>query len=359
MYNNQLKSLLFLAGLISFTNVSAVTVYSSEDSSVDVYGSVRLQVEDVSVDQARAGEDDSYNGLRDAYSRFGIKASTAIGDDITLGAKIEVPYNLAELKAEDPTFFEGFYKQNNGPRLYNVYASSKKYGSVTFGKQWLAYYNNISYPVDYFSSIYTGYATHASFRREALTYTSPTFSGFSGTISGVDLTDGGGTSYLDTMQYAASYAKGAFAFALAYQDTHDDRADLIGVSASYTTGPWRFASKVEQLKSNSSVDENKDPLVYNVYGSYTVNQWTLKAMYANGDGKEGKNDEAGAFFIGDSYQLGIDYQYSDKIKFFADCFYEENSYAIATHNNDSFETLADYQTKSNGTVFSVGARVDF
>jgi predicted porin len=357
------NTLLFLVSLMSFTNVFAVTVYSSEDSSIDVYGSLRLQVESVSVDQARAGEDDSYSGLRDDYSRFGIKASTSVSDDITLGAKIEIPYNLAELKSEDPTFFEGSYKQSNGPRIYNVYASSETYGSITFGKQWLAYYNNIGYPVDYFSSIYTGYATHASFRREALTYTSPTFSGFSGTVSGVDLTDGSGTSYLDTMQYAVSYAKGSFAAAIAYQDTHNNRANLIGVSASYTTGPWRFASKVEQLQSGSGVETNKDPLIYNVYGSYTVNQWTLKAMYANGDGKAGDSSQADnegdAFFIGDSYQLGVDFQYSDNIMFFADYFYEENSYAIATHNNDSFETLADYQAKSNGTAFSVGARVDF
>lgn len=41
--------------------------------------------------------------------------------------------------------------------------------------------------------------------------------------------------------------------AIAYQDTHDDRADLVGISASYTTGPWRFATKVEQLQSNSTI----------------------------------------------------------------------------------------------------------
>ncbi|MDB2705714.1 porin [Pseudomonadota bacterium] len=361
MYKYQFKFLLFFTSLAGITNIFAANIYSSEDSSIDVYGSLRLQGEYVSADEVRAGEDDSYSGLRDAYSRFGIKASTSISNDITLAAKLEVPFNLAKLRVQDPTFFDGFYKDSssNAPRIYQVTASSKTYGSINFGKQWLAYYNNITYPVDYFSSFYSGYATYSTFRREALTYTSPTFSGFSGVISGVDLTDANGTNYLDTMQYAASYAKGPITFAVAYQDTHDDRANLIGVSASYTTGPWRFASKVEQLQSNSSVVENKDPTLFNVYGSYTVNKWTIKAMYANGDGKEGKNGEGDAFFIGDSYQLGVDYQYDDKIKFFAEYFYEQNSYAIYTPNSKSFEPLANYQTEANGNAFSLGARFDF
>lgn len=59
--------------------------------------------------------------------------------------------------------------------------------------------------MDYFSSFYSGFATHATFRREALTYISPAFSGMKATLSGVDLTSGDGTDYLDTMQYAFSY----------------------------------------------------------------------------------------------------------------------------------------------------------
>jgi hypothetical protein len=360
---NKFQSILFVGSLVSCTNVFAVNIYSTEDSTIDINGSLRIQAESVSVDQGAVPHDDSYSGLRDAYSGFGVSASTTVGGGITLGTAVDFTYNSAELRAEDPSFFEGSYKENDSKKIYNIYASSDKYGSITWGKQWLAYYNNIGYPVDYFSSYYSGFATHAAFRREALTYTTPTVAGFSGTVSGVDFTDSAGTSYLDTMQYVVSYAKGDITAAIAYQDTHDNRANLIGASASYTTGPWRFATKVEQLRSGSGVETNKDPLIYNVYGSYTVNQWTFKAMFANGDGKEGDSNQADnegdAFFIGDSYELGVDYQYSDKIKFFVDYFYEENSYAISPLNNDTYELLADYQTKSHGTVFSVGTHIAF
>lgn len=337
----------------------SVNSIAAEDSSVEAYGSLRLQGEHVSVDDAIAGEDDSYNGLRDAYSRFGVKASTDLGNGVALSAKLEIPFNMAKLRLEDPTFFQGFYKGNSDPRLYKISLTNEEYGSLSFGRQWLAYYNNIAYPVDYFSSFYSGFATHAIFRREALTYISPAFSGMKATISGVDLTAGDGTDYLDTMQYAFSYTGDALSMAIAYQDAHDDRADLLGISASYTTGPWRFAAKVEQLQSNSNVTENKDPLVYNLYGSYTMNKYTFKAMYANGDGNEDKNDEVDAFFIGDSYQLGVDYQYNESLMFFIDYFFEENSYAVYTPDSSSYETLAPYQSHSDGRAVSVGIRFDF
>lgn len=357
----KIQLLLFLISLVGFTDVFAANIYSSNDSSIDVYGSLRMHGGYATVNQARAGESNSYSTLRDAYSRFGIKGSTSIGNDITLGAQLEMPFNLPKMRVEDPPFFDGFYKhkKSNSPRIYKVSASSPTFGSIAFGKQWLAYYNIISYPVDYFSTFHSGYATYATFRREALTYISPTFSGFSATVSAVDLTHLNGTSYLDTMQYAVSYTKGPIAIAVAYQDTHDDRANLIGASASYTTGPWRFAGKIEQLLSNRSVIENKDPIVFNIYGSYTVSQWTIKAMYANGDGKSGKNGETDAFFIGDSYQIGVDYQYDNNIKIFAEYFYEQNSYTIYTPNSKSFEPLANYQAESDGKSFSLGARYDF
>lgn len=323
------------------------------------YGSLRLQVESVSVDQAIEGEDDSYTGLRDAYSRVGIKATGNIKDGASWGAVVELPINLPELNIEDPTFFEGFYKSNRGPRLYNISASNREYGSLKYGKQWLAYYNYIAYPVDYFSSFFAGFATDARFRREALTYSSPDFSGFTATISGIDLTHGEGTSYLDTMQYAASYKVGSFTVAIAYQDTHDDLANLLGVSAAYTTGPWRFATKIEQLYSNDSVTQNVDPVTYNLYASYTMDKFVFKGMFANGDGEPGNNDEPSTFLIGHTYHFGIDYQYKDNLMFFTEYFYEQSGYAIYTPDSVAFTPLSGYQDESNGHAIAIGVRFDF
>jgi len=353
MKNKLLKIMMYYL-ILSTTNILADTGFM-----LTPYASLRLQAESVSVDQAIAGQDTSYKGLRDAYSRIGIKASSVLQNGTLLSATIEFPVNFAELKVEDPSFFEGFYKDNDDPRLYNISITNDEFGSLQLGKQWLTYYNHIAYPVDYFSSFYSGFATHATFRREALTYTTPVFSGLAVSISGVDLTDGSGTDYLDTMQYAASYNKNALSVALAYQDTVGNRANLIGLSASYTAKPWRFATKVEQLRSNNTVTMNKDPVIFNVYGSYTKDKFTFKAMYANGDGSAGNNDEADAFFIGDSYQFGIDYQYNDELLIFTEYFYEGNGYAIYTPNSKSFSPLAGYQVNTDGQAVVIGARYDF
>ena len=347
----------------SLIPLSMVVSANSYALDVEAYGSLRMQGEFVSVDSvsaanAAAGEDDSYAAFRDAYSRIGVKASKSF-EDINVSAKLEFPINLPQMQAEDPSFFEGFYKDNNSPRVASIGISNDSFGSLTYGMQWLAYYNNIAYPVDYFSSFYSGFATHATFRREALTYSSPSFSGLQFTASGVDMTDGGGTNYLDTQQYALSYSLENFSTAIAYQDTHDNRADLLGISASYTTGPWRFAAKYEQLQSNNTVVTNKDPAIYNLYASYTMDKLTFKALYSEGDGDTGNNDEGDAFFIGSSYHLGMDYQHQDNLKFFVEYFYEENGYAIYTPDSESFNPLAGYQADSDGTAIAVGVRYDF
>jgi predicted porin len=329
--------------------------------TVEPYGSLRIQAEQVSVDQARAGEDDSYSGFRDAYSRFGVNASYPLANGTTLGGKIEIPFNTAQMKVEDPSFFQESYKNdevNNAPRVYKLTASGN-WGSAAIGKQWLAYYNNIGYPVDYFSSIYSGYATYATFRREAVTYTTPTFSGFSLTGSAVDMVDGGGEAYLDTNQFALSYAMDGLNMALAYQDSIDTKADLLGASASYKTGPWRFATKIEQFDSTAGTT-NPDPLLYNLYASYKLNNYTFKAHYAKGDTSlDSDTGETSAFFQGDTYQLGADYQYTKNLKVFVEYFYEERAYAIYLPDSVSSASLSDYHADTNGSALLVGARYDF
>jgi predicted porin len=333
--------------------------------TVEPYGSLRIQAEQVSVDQAKsATEDDSYSGVKDAYSRFGVKASYPLANGTTLGGKIEIPFNLAQMQAEDPSFFQEFYKEsgvNNAPRVYKLTASGN-WGSAAIGKQWLTYYNKIGYPVDYFSSFYSGFATHATFRREAVTYNSPSFSGVKFAVSAVDMGDNAQYDYLDTMQYAITYNNDGLSLAAAYEDRSDQAVatgstqndatdnDLWGVSAAYTTGPWRFATKYEVLENDGPID---DQVVKNIYTSYNMGKYTFKAHYAVGDEEAG----GGAFFSGSSYQLGTDYQYTKNLKVFMEYFYEENGYAIYTQDAEKFSPLGG--SSSNGSALLVGARYDF
>lgn len=325
---------------------------------VTPYGSLRIQTEAVSVDEAKPGEDDSFTALRDAYSRLGVSAAYKDLDWVDLNATVEFPINSALLRAEDPTFFQAYYKGNNKPRVADITATTENLGSLRVGTQWLAYYNTVAYPVDYFSSYYSGWATQATFRRDAVTYTTPGMAGLTATVSAVDLTHEAGSNYLDTMQYALSWVLGDMTLGLAYQDTEQDtgdNADQAGASLAYVIGGWRFAAKVEQLLTNSDTVQDDDPVTYNLYGSYNWNKYTVRAMFANGE----ESDEPAAFFQGDSYQLGLDYQYSEKLKLFADYFYEELGYAIYTPNARFDDILAGYHADSDGQAISVGLRYDF
>jgi hypothetical protein len=335
---------------------SAICLASSPvfaELTVEPYGSIRAQAESVSVDQvtadqATAGENDSYTGIKDAYSRFGVIATYPLSNGTTLGAKLEIPFNIQKMQAEDPSYFD-----DNSPRVYKLTATGD-WGSAAIGKQWLAYYNAIAYPVDYFSSFYSGFATYASFRREAVTYTTPSFAGFSATASMVDMVDGGDESLLDTTQASLNYSLDGLDLALAYQDSYNGQADLLGASAAYTTGPWRFATKVEQLDSPAGTVD-ADPMMYNMYASYQLKNYTFKAHYAKGD----VSDDGGAYFQGDSYHLGADYQYTKNLKVFVEYFYEERGYAIYPENADTYDALGGYQDVTNGSALAIGARYDF
>ena len=325
---------------------------------VTPYGSLRIQSEAVSVDEAQPGEDDSYSGLRDAYSRLGVTANYNDIDNLKISATVEFPINSARLRAEDPTFFQESYKGNNKPRVADITATHDSFGSLRVGTQWLTYYNNVAYPLDFFSSFYSGYATQSTFRRDAVTYQTPSMGGFTATVSGVDLTDQQGTSFLDTLQYALGYAVNDWSVGLGYQDSEQDsanHADQMGISAAWSPGNWRFAAKIEQLLTNDDTVQDDDPVTYNLLGSYSWDKYTLRAMIAHGE----ESDEADAFFQGDSAQVGLDYRHTENLKFFAEYFYEELGYAIYTPNSESFNPLAGYQVESDGQVFTVGMRFDF
>lgn len=345
-----MKKLLILA-----TSAAILPGTAMAELTTDAYASLRMQAESVSVDKvATAGDDKSYAGFKDAYSRFGVSASYPLSNGTTLGAKLEIPFNTAQMKAGDPSYFEGFYKENTSPRIAKITASGD-WGSVALGKQWLAYYNYIGYPVDYFSSYYSGFATHATFRREAATYTSPSFNGFNFVVSAVDMVDTTGGDYLDTMQYVISYSNDGLSLAASLEDRGEDAGDntLMGMSAVYTTGPWRFAMKLEEWENTTAGVDNQT--IKNIYASYNMGKYTLKAHYAVGDEETG----GGAFFTGGSTHLGLDYQYTKNFKVFAEYFTEENAYAIYTEDADAFDPMGGYGTNTNGKAFAIGARYDF
>lgn len=324
--------------------------------TVDAYGSLRIQAESVSIDQLSStsqglGDNDSYASLRDAYSRFGVSASYPLNNGTTLGAQIEIPFNSAELKINDPTGFSAYYKDpdsldHNYPRLYK-FSASGDWGSVDIGKQWLPFYSYVNSPVDYFSSFYSGWSSYAYFRREAITYTSPNFTGLNFAVSAVDISDSNESSYLDSMQYAVSYTNSGLTISAALEDQEKEigGTETFGLTVAYTTGPWRFVTKYEETENNVSI--------YNLYGSYNKGKYTFKAHISEGD--------KGGYAPETVIHLGTDYQYSINLMFFAEYFYEDVAYAILPDKSIG-DYLQDNGYASYGQdaqAIAIGARYDF
>lgn len=297
----------------------------------DAYGSLRLGVEVVNPD---GNVNDDYSGLRDAYSRVGIKFSEVVVPDWTASAHLELPLDLANLDVHDPS------SQTNNLRIGKVQLASP-YGTLWFGRGWMAYYNAIAYPVDYFSSYYSGWATLTTFRnQDTWYYASPNFSGFSFAVAS---TSDNGAETKNRNQYTATYAADGLTVSVGLDDNANDRDTSIkGVAASYTTGPWYVAAKYEEIDTVPANEGHAANLLiqYAIDGKNTV-----RGMIADVDAWGGFGDTV--------VHLGWDHQYNDDLKVFLEYYMEESTAAITTSKH-SFTGVAN-----GGQVFTAGVRYDF
>jgi len=328
-----MKSAFFLLFLTAAFPTVAYAQADSGESATDLtlYGSFRVHATVTTVDEAREGKDETEFSLTDAYSRVGAKLDFGLGET-TVSVKTELGLNLADLEIGDPSFFD-----DEDLRIYSVKASGD-WGSVTVGKDWLPYYNNVGYPVDYFSSIYAGYTTYAFFRERMIAYTSPSIGGVSGTLARIVRTGGGPSGWHGTI----SYAKDGLTLAAGTEDMEAGVADTWGASASYTTGPWYLAAKFE--------DQDGRGAIYNGFVQRSFDKWTAKLGVGVGDQ-----------YSGQTLHAGVDYQLSGKWNLFAEAYSEEENYAILF---DGAERSSDYLgaggfgAAQNGKAILVGVRLD-
>ena len=301
---------------------------------VDPYGSLRLGVEAVSPD---GNVDDDYTGFRDAYSRVGLNVSQALQDEWTISAKVEIPLDLANFDVHSPD------NNTDHLRVAKIQIASPL-GTLWYGKGWMAYYNAIAYPVDYFSSYYSGWATPTTFRRQdTLYYSSPSFGGFS--VSAATTNDNGGISQ-NRNQYTASYSNSGLTISAGLDDNTGDTADsIMGLAVSYTTGAWYAAAKYEEMDTN---DANDGGTAMNLLLQYALDDKnTLRGMIADVD-----LPNWGGY--GDTVvHVGWDHQYNSDLKVFLEYYMEESTAAIST-SNDSFSGVTN-----GGQVVTAGVRYDF
>jgi predicted porin len=130
----------------------APTVVAADPVEFDFYGSLRLQYEAVDPDGAS-----SYTGFRDAYSRIGFNANAPLAQGMNAFAQLELPLDLANGAVQDP------YDNDEDIRIARIGVDTG-FGTFIYGQDWMPYYNAIAFPVDMFSSYYSGFATFTAFR---------------------------------------------------------------------------------------------------------------------------------------------------------------------------------------------------
>jgi predicted porin len=337
-----------LAGCVAWTDVAA-----QDAPSVDFYASLRTQIEAVSPD--RGDRLDSYVGFRDAYSRVGIKVEYPLGAELALTGHLELPVDSANFRMRDP-YDQGDARRSHGERIRLAQLGLRsKAGTISYGQQWMPYYNAVAAPVDMFSSYYSGFATYTVFRvAQTLAYSTPEIAGF--TLSAAyagSSANARSTSRINAprRQVAATYTVGNTRLAAGLDDRGDagyGRNRLYGLSASHQAGKLYLAIKYERFDTGNrqrgsfSSDGNE---AINLFGSHAIGKTTFKLMLARVEN-----------YGGDIIHAGVEHQLRDDVKVFAE-YYREGGTAVLTPRRGG---LDDFDAGiSGGQAIAVGIRYDF
>jgi len=320
---------------------------------VDFYGSLRTQLETVSPD--RQDRLNAYTSLRDAYSRLGINVDYQLGAQWALTGQLELAVDSANFRLRDP-YDQGDDNRRHGQRFRIARIGLRgNFGSITYGQQWMPYYNAIAAPVDMFSSYYSGYATYTVFRvARTVAYSTPEHKGFS--LAAAYAGSGGNmrsTSRIDERrwQVAATYVFGHTRLAAGIDDRGDagyGRNRLYGLSASHQADKLYLAVKYEIFDTGNrqrgafSTDGNRS---INLFGSYALGRNTIKLMVA-------KVENYGDYIV----HLGIDRQLSEDYKIFAEYYREAETAALSARRGG----LSNFNASlGGGHAIAVGIRYDF
>lgn len=253
-------------------------------AELDLYGSLRTQIESVSPDTATNND---YTGVRDAYSRIGAKLNHTFANEVTLGAQVELPVDSANGKIQDPWDQENDLSDTADVRIAKVQVSSPKYGTAWVGQDWLPYYNDIAYPVDYFSSYYSGFATFTTFRKDqTIAYSSPDMKGFKFNAAhsrGNGAADINGNKD-NRNQATVSYTRGDTKVALGMDNLGGaNHTKILGASLAQKLGDFYVGTKYEEHQSditNPAVYGHDGSRAANLFAQYNKGKHTIKGHVA-------------------------------------------------------------------------------
>jgi predicted porin len=313
----------------------------AQDINFSFYASARIQAEAVRPDVRSALG--AYEGFRDAYSRIGFNADYPLPNDMELFGQLELPLDLANQAVQDP------WDQDESVRIARI-GIAGDFGRFSVGQMWMPFYNAIAYPVDRFSSYYSGFATYTSFRlSDTIAFDSPEFNGlsFSGAWSRRDGAPRAGGTLDERLQLTASYRLHTTVFSVGVDDLGGE-ADwqIFGASVMHNIGPLDLGAKIERHNSRISDTYGADgDTALNVYAGYTSGRNTFKLMLANVER-----------FGEDIVHLGMDHWVNYRLMLFAEYYYEEETAAITARRAGRETFIGE---AGGGQVFLTGMHFSF
>lgn len=257
---------------------------------------------------------DDHLQMQDAYSAIGITGEQVLSPGVVgfYNYKLSIDVTSGNLYESPQTTWAG----TNQDESVAYVGVKGDFGQASFGYQWNAYYNAISYTTDRFSSGWTGFDTYASFQiSELMVYQSPTLGGLSVAFnlqSGLDNATG---QSQDRMIVAASYRLDQLTFHGAYDD-RGSAAEQMGVAVEYKTESMRLAAKHEIRKEALGSDDGN---LTTLHGSFTTGSNTYKVHYSmsNYPGYLPVDDNSGEQEASE-IAFGVDHVINKKVYVFAE-----------------------------------------
>lgn len=309
MKNIRFGCVVFAMGAFPFS-ASAYEI----SKALNVYGNLNVGIEYRMVDDINnqdLGYDDHFE-LQDAYSGIGVKGEHDIEPGLTAfyDYKVSLDLGTGKLGESDQTSWEGVSDVEENVAKVGL---KGKYGAVSVGRMWNAYYNRVSYTTDHFSSGWTGFDTYAAFQlNRMLTYQSPAMDGFSFAVN-IKLQDSKAEdAEQDRYIFGATYSLPSTTLNFGF-DNLGDNPDLFGFSIAHTIGALTLSGKFESLVDGAS--DGGDANLATILVEYVAGKNTFKFHVAEGDYPAylGIDDDEGS-----EIGIGVDHAINQNLYLFAE-----------------------------------------
>jgi len=335
----------------------AATVYDQDGTRLDLYGRIALGIsgggERTEVDDN--GDVVKTNGteFRDVFSRFGLRGSQRISDDLTVFGNFELRPQLDERRrsGEEGSGIDDIRNSYLGVR-------SNTFGTVQAGNFDSFYLDTVAAPFDVYIDKgleLTGGAHHA--RGDSLGYISPNLEGFQVYLMGKHYSGNGepagspgsNSSKINTAG-GAVYEVDALRLALGYAQDRESVGgtgeNIYGGTASYEFIPG-FSGRLG-YEYQSDVEDK-----IGVGMSYAINEWSFNLDYyhISADGKTKEDRQAADLSTSrDAWAAGAYYKVSSNFDLFAE---------VYESDQDRIDNRASLRSTRDSVYWLAGARYHF